>query len=63
MTGVQTCALPICSFFSIDSTFKMSDYSSQFVKGPKMNDGKYLGWNFTVNAIDESSASITVKKV
>ena len=51
------------SFFSIDSTFKMSDYSSQFVKGPKMNDGKYLGWSFTVNAIDESSASITVKKV
>ena len=32
-------------------TFEISNYSNQFVKGTKLNNGKDFGWSFTVNDI------------
>ena len=48
-------------------TFTMSSFSSQFVKGTKLNNGKDLGWSFTVNDIalvnGQYTASIQVTKL
>lgn len=37
--------------FMTGSSFNMSDYHRQFVKGNKMNSGKTLGWSFNVLGI------------
>lgn len=37
------------SLFKNGSSFSMNTYSSQFVKGNKMNDGTSLGWSFSVS--------------
>ena len=48
--------------FKTGDSFTMTTFSSQFVKGEKMNDGQALGWTITVNAIGANQASITVTK-
>ena len=50
------------NIFKAGDSFNMSTYSSQFVKGNKMNDGKALGWSFTVNSLNEAGATITLTK-
>lgn len=50
------------SMFYQDATFNMSTYKSQFVGGTKMNDGKALGWSFTVNELSDKTATITFTK-
>ena len=51
------------TLFKAGDSFNMSTYSSQFVKGPKMNNNKSLGWSFTVDSISSSSATITLTKL
>ena len=51
------------SLFYAGDTFTMNDYSNQFVKSQKMNDENKLGWSFSVDALDETSAAITVTKL
>ena len=51
------------ALFGYGSTFTMNDYAEQFVKSQRMNDGKNLGWTFSVDAIDETSAAVTVTKL
>ena len=48
-------------FFEGDS-FSMNTYSKQFVKGTKLNNGKSLGWTFTVDRISNDTATITVTR-
>ena len=43
-------------------TFSMEDYSSSFVERGRLNSGKALGWSFSVDAINEDGAVITVTK-
>lgn len=50
------------SLFKEGSYFDVYEFSDQFVRNQRMNDGKYLGWSFTVDAMDDSSATITVTK-
>lgn len=51
------------ALFEFGSSFTMSKYNEQFVNSQKMNDGKSLRWSFTVDALDETSAAITVTKL
>ena len=51
------------AIFGYGSSFTMNDYADQFVKAQRMNDGKSLGWTFSVSALDETSAAITVTKL
>lgn len=51
------------AIFGYGSSFTMNDYTDQFVKAQRMNDGKSLGWTFSVSALDETSAAITVTKL
>ena len=51
------------SLFKYSSTFAMDSFTSQFVNNTKMNDGNDLGWTFSVDAMDSSSASITINKL
>ena len=51
------------SLFYGGDSFSMANYSSQFVKGSKMNDGNALGWSFTVDALDKGTAVISVHKL
>ena len=50
------------ALFVTNDTFKMSDYSRQFVNGGKLNNNKYLGFSFTVNACNSTYASIEIIK-
>lgn len=50
------------SLFYAGDTFKMETYSSQFVKRSKLNSGKSLGWSFSVAALTDESATITLTK-
>ena len=50
------------SLFGLGSSFSLYDYTSQFVRGSRMNDGSSLNWSFSVEAIDSTSASIKVVK-
>ena len=51
------------ALFYVGQSFRMSDYSNQFVKSQRMNNGENLGWTFTVGALDNTSAAITVTKL
>ena len=57
--------LEASDLFTTGDSFTMSKFSKQFVNGAKLNNGKTLGWSFTVNAIDinpltrEATATIT----
>lgn len=51
------------NIFKAGDSFNMSTYASQFVKGDKMNDGKALGWSFTIDSITEAGATITLTKL
>lgn len=50
------------SLFLAGDSFTMDTYSSQFVKGSYLNSGKSLGWSFTVDSIENGTATITVTK-
>ena len=51
------------SLFNYGSTFTQNAYAEQFVRTQKMNDGKALGWSFSVDALDDTCAAITVTKL
>lgn len=51
------------NIFKAGDSFNMSTFASQFVKGDKMNDGKALGWSFTIDSITEAGATITLTKL
>lgn len=48
--------------FKQSSSFSMSTYSKQFVNSTNMNDGKALGWTFSVSSISGNEATISVVK-
>ena len=48
--------------FKKGSSFSLSDYNSQFIKSGTLNNGKALGYSFTVNDISSEYATITVTK-
>ena len=50
------------SLFKAGDTFLMSRYARQFENGGKLNSNASLGFSFTVNALNEGYASITVTK-
>ena len=60
-------AMKANDLFKKGDTFTMSRYSRQFVNGVKLNNGKDLGWSFTVNDIalvnGEYTATIQVTKL
>ena len=53
-------------YFQAGDTFSMSDFSTQFVNGDKMDNGKELGWTFKIDGIYNSAegyiADITVTR-
>ena len=53
--------------FCKGDTFTISNFSKQFVKGTKLNNGKDVGWSFTVNDIalvnGQYTATIQVTKI
>lgn len=53
-------------YFQAGDTFSMSDFTTQFVNGNKMDNGKDLGWTVRIDGIYNSSegyiADITVTK-
>ena len=51
------------SLFNYGSSFTQNAYAEQFVRTQRMNDGKALGWSFSVDALDNTSAAITVTKL
>ena len=52
------------SLFKAGDTFTMSRYTRQFTNtGSKLNNGSSLGFTFTVNALNNGYASITVNKI
>ena len=51
------------SLFKTGSTFTMDKCKTQFVNTGKLNSNKTLGFSFTVNALNENRASITVTKL
>ena len=48
--------------FKTGDTFSMSKYARQFVNGNKLNNGSSLGFSFTINALNDGYASISVTK-
>ena len=54
--------LSSANLFKTGESFDMSTFSSQFVKGTKMNDGNSLGWSFRVDSITSTNATITLTK-
>ncbi len=48
--------------FRSGSSFTMNQVKNQFVKTGKLNSNVDLGFSFTVNALDEYGATITVTK-
>ena len=48
--------------FKVGDTFAMSKYARQFNNSGKLNAGGSLGFTFTVNALNNGYASITVTK-
>ena len=50
------------SLFKAGDTFSMSKYARQFENNGKLNANTSLGFTFTVNALNEGYASITVTK-
>ncbi len=50
------------SLFKEGASFETSEFGEQFPKSQRMNNGDYLGWTFTVDALDSTSATITVTK-
>ena len=50
------------SLFKAGDTFLMSRYARQFENSGKLNSNASLGFSFTVNALNEGYASITVTK-
>ena len=51
------------NLFFAEKSFDMSTYSKQFVNGTYMNDGKALGWTFSVESIVDNQAVISLTKV
>jgi len=51
------------SLFKTGSSFNMSTYSKQFVKGTTLNNGKALGWSFSVQGIADNQAVISLTKL
>ena len=51
------------ALFKANDTFSVSKYSRQFVKGTTLNNGLDLGFVFTVNACNNTYASISITKV
>ena len=53
-------------YFQAGDTFSMKDFSTQFVNGTKMDNGKELGWEFKIDGIYNSAegyiADITVTR-
>ena len=49
--------------FKAGSTFSLSEYSRQFVKGSKMNSGAAFGWNVSITSCTSSSATIELTKI
>ena len=45
--------------FYAGDTYKQFDFSSQFVKGNRLNNMESLNWSFTINSIGEDSANIS----
>ena len=50
------------SLFKAGDSFSMSRYARQFENGARLNNGGTLGFTFTVNALNDGYASITVTK-
>ena len=48
--------------FHMGDTFSMDAYKKQFVNSNKLNSNKSLGFTFTVNACNNTYASITINK-
>ena len=51
------------NLFKAGDTFTMSRYTRQFINNAKLNNNTALGFNFTVNALNNGYASITVNKI
>ena len=51
------------ALFNYGSSFSMGTYAEQFVKSQRMNNGKSLGWTFSVDALSDTKAAITVTKL
>ena len=51
------------SLFYENESFEMKDYRGQFVNDLVMNDGNELGWTFSVDKIEGTTATITVTKI
>ena len=47
------------TLFHDGDTFTMEDYASQFAKGDKLNSGEALGWEFSIEAIEEAGGGYT----
>ena len=45
--------------FTLGDTFSLSQFSKQFVKGTKMNNGNALNLSFTVNSLSSTSATLS----
>ena len=62
MTGRTKEPLRSSDLFKAGSSFKMSNYSKQFVNETKLNNGSNLGFTFKVNSLNDSYASISSTK-
>ena len=49
--------------FTEGDSFKMSDYKSQFVNGIRLNNNKNLGFEFSIDKIENNEAKITITKL
>ena len=49
--------------FKAGDSFDMATYTNRFTERGKLNSGKALGWSFTIDAITDGSATITVTKL
>lgn len=61
-TYTPSSTLESSHLFKQSSTFSLSKFNSQFVKDNLMNDGKALGWTFSVTSISGNKATISVVK-
>jgi len=61
-TYTPSTSLSQSNLFGKGSTFSMTSFSKQFVKGSSLNNGKALGWTFSVTALSSTQATIKVTK-
>ena len=48
--------------FKLNSAFNMSTYASQFINSSLLNNGKSLGYSFSVDSLRPEYAKITITK-